>query len=132
MQFPLALDDEGWKKAGVAPGGPHARPNGGRLKEGVVSHLVLGAFDIPHVPGVAGAPVEEYEKGLDVNLDGLVGAGFLAAFRVTIGDGVERSGSKTTSLPDALEAPRGQDGGRGAPPPHAGPPARAAPPAAER
>ena len=33
------------------------------------------------------APVSELEKGLDVDLDGLVGSGLLASFRVTLVDG---------------------------------------------
>ena len=49
--------------------------------------LRLGAFDVPKVPGVHGAPVAEVEQGLGMELDGLVGSGCLAAFRVTLVDG---------------------------------------------
>jgi hypothetical protein len=36
------------------------------------------------VPGVLGGPLQEMEKGLDMELDGLLGSGLLAAFRVTL------------------------------------------------
>ncbi|HVW25787.1 MAG TPA: hypothetical protein VHC69_10475 [Polyangiaceae bacterium] len=87
MQFPVALDDNGWRKAGVTLDSLKPVPDGGRLKQGLLPRMLLGAFDVPKVPGVYGAPLEEFEKGLDVDLDGLVGAGLLAAFRVTLADG---------------------------------------------
>ena len=49
--------------------------------------LRLGAFDIPQVPAVYGTPIAEVEKGIEVDLDGVVGSGLLAAFRVTLTDG---------------------------------------------
>ncbi len=87
MQFPIALDERGWKKAGVPLSSLSPVPNGGQLEQGVLPHLILGAFDIPHVPGVYGAPLDEFDKSLGVNLDGLIGSGLLAAFRLTLGDG---------------------------------------------
>jgi hypothetical protein len=87
MSFPLALDDGGWKKAGMATSSLRPIPNGGGLKSGVLPMLRLGAFEVPQIPGVFGAPVAELEKGLDIELDGLVGSGLLAAFRVTLADG---------------------------------------------
>ena len=87
MQFPVALDDAGWRKAGVQLGALRAIPNGGGLKQGILPRLVVGAYDVPQVPGVHGAPLAEFERGLDVDLDGMVGAGLLAAFRVTLVDG---------------------------------------------
>lgn len=87
MQFPLALDDGGWKKAGVALADLRSIPNAGGLKQGLLPQLTLGAFSIPDVPGVHGASLAEFEKGLDVDLDGLVGAGLLAQFRLTLVDG---------------------------------------------
>jgi hypothetical protein len=88
MQFPIALDDRGWQRAGISVNTlqPVAQ-GGGRLKHGILPRVLLGAFDIPQVPAVYGAPLEEFEKGLDVNLDGLAGAGLFAAFRVTLADG---------------------------------------------
>jgi hypothetical protein len=50
--------------------------------------LKLGAYDLPSVPGLSGdEPVREREEGLGIELDGLVGAGLLANFRVTLADG---------------------------------------------
>ncbi|MFO0568271.1 MAG: hypothetical protein U0263_21600 [Polyangiaceae bacterium] len=87
MTFPLALDEGGWKKAGVQTSALRSIPNAGSLRAGVLPQLRLGAFTVPQVPGVLGAPVAELEKGLDVDLDGLVGSGLLATFRVTLVDG---------------------------------------------
>ena len=87
MEFPIALDQGGWKKAGVDVASLRAVPQAPQLKEGTVGLLRLGAFDVPKVPGVYGAPVEGVEKLLAIDLDGVVGAGLLAQFRLTLGDG---------------------------------------------
>ncbi|HEX4338247.1 MAG TPA: hypothetical protein VH062_20220 [Polyangiaceae bacterium] len=107
MQFPVALDDGGWRKAGVSVSSLRPVADGGRLKQGVLPRMVLGAFDVPHVPGVYGAPLEEFEKGLDVDLDGLVGAGLLAAFRVTLADGGKAMWLEDTTMIERPEAPAG-------------------------
>lgn len=86
MTFPLALDEGGWKKAGVLTSSLRSIPNAGNLRAGILPVLRIGAFNVPEVPGVFGAPVSELEKGLDVNLDGLIGSGLLASFRVTLVD----------------------------------------------
>jgi hypothetical protein len=86
--YPVALDAGGWKKAGVAASSLRSVPNGGSLKQGTVPLLKLGAFDLPNVPGLSGdEPVKEREDGLGIELDGLVGSGLLANFRVTLADG---------------------------------------------
>lgn len=117
MTFPLALDEGGWKKAGVPTSGLRSIPNAGALRAGVLPQLRLGAFTVPQVPGVLGAPVAELEKGLDVDLDGLVGSGLLATFRVTLVDGGRTmwledlprealiSGPKLPALPDLSDVP---------------------------
>jgi hypothetical protein len=85
--YPVALDSAGWKKAGVAPSSLRSIPNGGALKQGTVPLLKLGAYDLPSVPGLSGdEPVKEREEGLGIELDGLVGSGLLANFRVTLAD----------------------------------------------
>jgi hypothetical protein len=56
------------------------------LKQGTLPILRLGAFEVPEVPAFYGAPIGQLEKGLDIDLDGLVGSGLLAAFRVTLVD----------------------------------------------
>jgi hypothetical protein len=88
IPFPVALDDGGWKKAGVPLSSLRAVPNQGSLKQGVLPLLRLGAFDVPSVPGLAGnEPIKEREDGLGIELDGLVGSGLFASFRVTLVDG---------------------------------------------
>lgn len=86
--YPVALDAGGWKKAGVAASSLRAVPNAGSMKSGTVPLLKLGAFELPSVPALSGDdPVKEREQGLGIELDGLVGAGLLANFRVTLADG---------------------------------------------
>jgi hypothetical protein len=86
--FTIALDDGGWRKAGVNPNTLQPVPGGGQLKHGVLPSLKLGAFEVPRVPGIAGESViKQREDGLGIELDGLVGSGLLATFRVTLVDG---------------------------------------------
>jgi hypothetical protein len=88
ITFPIALDDGGWKKAGVPLTSLRAVPNQGSLKQGVLPLLRLGAFDVPSVPSLSSnEPVKELEEGLGIDLDGLVGSGLFASFRVTLVDG---------------------------------------------
>ncbi len=88
LTYPMALDYGGWKKAGIAPQTLTAVPNSATLRHGVVPSLRLGAFDVPHIPGLEGeGAVKEREEGLGIELDGLVGSGLLATFRVTLIDG---------------------------------------------
>lgn len=88
IPFAVALDDEGWKKAGVPLSSLRAVPNQGPLRHGVLPLLRLGAFDLPGVPGLAGnEPVKEREDSLGIELDGLVGSSLFASFRVTLVDG---------------------------------------------
>jgi hypothetical protein len=86
LHVPLALDEAAWKKAGVNPSTLKPVPNQAGLRHGVLPLLRLGAFEVPRVPGVDGAPIAEFEKELDMELDGLVGSRLLAAFRVTLVD----------------------------------------------
>ena len=86
--YPVALDLGGWKKAGVAQSSLRSVPGGGSMKSGTVPLLKLGAFELPSVPALSGdEPVKERETGLGIELDGLVGSGLLANFRVTLADG---------------------------------------------
>jgi hypothetical protein len=88
LTYPMALDLAGWKKAGVAPATLTAVPNSATLRHGVIPSLRLGAFDVPHIPGIEGeGAVKEREQGLGMDLDGLLGSGLLATFRVTLIDG---------------------------------------------
>lgn len=88
MQFPIALDQGGWKKAGLDASTLRLIPEDPekKLREGIVPLLKVGAFDVPKVPGVFGTPFAEIEKELSLDLDGAMGCGMLAAFRVTFAD----------------------------------------------
>lgn len=122
MRFPLALDQGGWKKAGlnamdlkVIPEDPEQK-----LREGIVPVLRLGAYDVPKVPGVYGPNLLDLEKVLTpLNLDGVIGAGLLAHFRMTFADdgrvmwlednsAVVRMLQEMPGPLDALEPPEGQ------------------------
>lgn len=112
--FQVALDAEGWKKAGVdvaslkaIPGDPEQK-----LREGVIPVMRLGAFDIAKVQGLYGVSLTDMEKAMSVDLDGLVGAGFLYPFRCSIADG-----GRVLWVEDQTSAQRmlGMDAGPAAP-----------------
>jgi hypothetical protein len=86
VTYPLALDAGGWKKAGIPADKLEPVPNSSTLKQAVVPVVKVGAFEVAQVLGVTGAPMGDLEKSLDVDLDGLLGSGLLAAFRVTLVD----------------------------------------------
>jgi len=88
LTYPVALEGSAWTRAGVPSSSLRSMPNGGSLRQGVLPNLRLGAFDVPHVPGLEGdGAVKEREQGLGVDIDGLLGSGLLATFRVTLFDG---------------------------------------------
>jgi hypothetical protein len=123
MSFPLALDDGGWKKAGVSLSSLSAVPNASKLRHGLLPMLRLGAFELPEVVSIHGAPVRELEEGLEMDLDGLVGAGLLAFFRVTLVD----SGRTMWLEPMPYDAGTGKSRASDAPAPEAPKPAPPAP-----
>jgi hypothetical protein len=87
LTFPLALEGAAWTKAGVPPSALQSIQSGG-LKQGVLPSLRLGAYEVPRIPGVSSdSAVKEREEGLGVDIDGLLGSGLLATFRVTLIDG---------------------------------------------
>lgn len=86
--YPLALDAGGWKKAGVPMSSLVPVRGTAELRQGLLPLLRIGAFDLPRVPALDGeASVKEREESLGVEIDGLVGSGLLASFRVTLVDG---------------------------------------------
>lgn len=88
MRFPIALDQGGWKKAGIdiKDLSPVSQDQPG-IKQGTIPVLRLGAYDVQKVPGIYGAALTDLEKALTpLDLDGVLGAGLLAYFRVTMGD----------------------------------------------
>lgn len=84
--YPLALEDEVWRRIGMDPTKLPPEPNLPSVRSGVLPSIRLGGFDLPRVPAVAGAPLNDAKHSLDVDIGGVVGAGLLAAFRVTFGD----------------------------------------------
>lgn len=86
--FPLALDEAGWKKAGIATKDLKVLEEDPekKLREGLVPMLRLGAFDMAKVPGVFGSPVDQIEKQIGLDIDGIIGTPLLAPFRVTFAD----------------------------------------------
>jgi len=137
LPYPVALSNEGWKKAGVNPASLQAVPGASDLREGIVPLLRLGAYDVPRVPGLQGeGAVKERQEGLGIALDGLIGSGLLASFRVTLADGgramwledIPSEALNAPSLfaglppieeaadPEAPEPAEGSKPGKGAPP----------------
>ncbi len=86
MAFPLALDKAGWEKAGQDSDDFVAVPGKSGLSHGMLPMLRLGAFEIPNIPGVFGAPISEVEKEAGIDLDGFAGSGLFSTFRLTFAD----------------------------------------------
>jgi hypothetical protein len=127
FDYPIALDEAGWKKAGIDVAQLQATPQDPKLKQGLVPIVRLGAFDIPGVPGVFGPPptdrLADIEKGLDVDLDGMLGSAMLAEFSVTLTEDGRGMWLEFTPMPaelagppDAKAAPPPAEGGAAAPP----------------
>lgn len=88
MGFSMALDDAGWKKIGLdATKLERLAVPGPEVRQGTVPALKLGAFTVPSVPAVSGPNFDRLERELEVDLDGALGAAFLASFRLTLSDG---------------------------------------------
>jgi hypothetical protein len=84
--FPVALDDAMWKRAGIDVETLHPEQGTPNIRSGTLPSFKIGAFDLPKVPAVEGAPLADVQANVDVNLGGIVGAGLLYLFRVTIAD----------------------------------------------
>lgn len=116
MALPVSLDEEGWKKAGVdvkelklLPDDPEKK-----LKEGMIPMLKIGASEITQVPGYWTGQVKQVEEKLSFDIDGMVGNGLLAYYRVTLGDG-----GRLMWLEDNLAVQRLLNGGQAQQPPPA-------------
>jgi hypothetical protein len=107
--FPLSLSDAAWKKAGVDISKLNADPSMPNLRTGPVPLVRFASFDLPQVPAVQGAPAGPAQQSIDVDLDGVVGSGLIAEFRVTFGE----DGRFVWLEPDPVTM---QARGRGAPP----------------
>jgi hypothetical protein len=84
--FPVALQDSIFARAGVDLGSLHSEPGAPNLKTGTLPSFRLGAFDLPKVPAVEGAPMGDILANVDLDMGGVIGAGLLSVFRVTFGD----------------------------------------------
>lgn len=146
MAYPVALDEGGWQKAGVDVKQFSALPGQNGVKMGRLPMLRLGAFEIPDVPGIFGAPISDVEKSLGVELDGFAGSGLVATFRVTFADGgrtvwledlpaevleQEANARLRRAREAAEEAEERRREAEGAPPPAAPPAAPSAPSAGQ-
>lgn len=89
MSYPVALDEAGWQKIGVVAASLPLVPDdpSRKLRTGAVPLLRLGGFELPRIPAVFGAPLDRMERELAVDVDGVIGAGLLASFRLTFADG---------------------------------------------
>jgi hypothetical protein len=105
MALPLALDEGGWKKAGTELSKLQPVAQDSKLKQGIVPFVQLGTFDIPQVPAVYGTPVGEVEKSLELDLDGVIGGGLLAVFRVTLTDQGRAVWLEQVPVPQEKEEP---------------------------
>ncbi len=86
QMFPLILDVDGWRKAGVDTKELTPLEGDPSVRHGMVPMIRLGAFDIPQVAAVLSGEIEGLEQVLGLNVDGVIGSGLLGGFRVTLGD----------------------------------------------
>ncbi len=84
--FPLGLEDALWRRAGVDISTLKPEPAVQGMKSGTLPTFKIGGFDLPKVPAVQGAMLADIKSNVDVDLGGVVGAGLLYLFRVTLAD----------------------------------------------
>lgn len=129
VMFPLAMADSGWKKAGVDVSGFEPVSGDPSLKQGVLPRLLLGSFDLPRVPAVAGLPIEDVEQGGGIHLDGVIGSALMAEFRASLVDQGRTLWLEEMPVAEEAEAPSAAAGPAPAAPGQAGAaPAKAASP----
>jgi hypothetical protein len=119
--FPLVLQDEAWKKAGIDLHALVPVPEAPTMKHGMVPVFRVGGFDLAKMPALEGVDLSDLTSGVDIDLGGVVGADLLAFFRVTFADG----GRFMWIEPDPSLL--GPVAGPGAAPPVAGAPGGGAP-----
>lgn len=112
--LPLSLDHGGWQKLGIeattlplVPDDPSKK-----LRTGSIPLLRFGVFELPQVQAYFGAPLDRVEREMKIDVDGVVGAGLLSRFRLTLGDGgrvlwVEQGDSTPASSSPGLAPPTG-------------------------
>lgn len=89
VPFPLALDEGGFARAGVPLSSlsTFASDSSGRLKEGSLPGIKLAMYEVTKVPAVFGMPIQDIERAVRQDIDGLVGASLIAQFRFTFAEG---------------------------------------------
>ncbi|MEY2931020.1 MAG: hypothetical protein RL033_1769 [Pseudomonadota bacterium] len=102
--FPVAVSDNGWKKAGVDPSTFEAVNGEPKLKQGRLPHLTIGSFDLPRVPAMSGLPLDELEQSGGIQLDGVIGAALMAEFRASLVDEGRTLWLEEMPLPDTAAA----------------------------
>jgi hypothetical protein len=105
VMFPLAMADSGWKKAGVEAAGFEPVAGDATLKQGVLPRLLLGSFDLPRIPAVAGLPIEDVEQGGGIHLDGVIGSALMAEFRASLVDQGRTLWLEEMPVPQVAQAP---------------------------
>ena len=84
--FALLLEDAGWKRAGIDVKSLTPFPDSPTVKHGTVPIFRVGGFDLAKMPALGGIAMGDFASGIDIDLDGVVGADLLAFFRVTFAD----------------------------------------------
>jgi hypothetical protein len=86
-------------------------PDTPTVKRGMVPMFRMGGFDLAKMPALGGIDLGELTSGLDVDLEGVVGADLLAFFRVTFADDGRFMWIEPDPTLIAPEAKPGPDGG---------------------
>ncbi len=84
--YPLVLDEKAWGRTKIPASALQPVQGNQGVSQARIPQLRLGAIDVTDVDAVSGVPFDELEKVLDIELDGLLGAGILGDFRVTLAD----------------------------------------------
>ena len=87
MGHSVALDEGGWRRLGIDAHTLPALDGAHQVRSGSIPMLQFGSFKLPQLPAVFGPPIDKVEKELNIDVDGAVGAGLLADFRITFSDG---------------------------------------------
>jgi hypothetical protein len=113
MTLPVSLDEAGWKKAGIDPKDLKvvADDPEKKLREGLIPLLKIGSYEITQVPGYFSGQMKQVEDKLAFNIDGMLGNGLLAYYRMTLGDG-----GRLLWLEDNLAVQRLLSGAQAVPP----------------
>ena len=86
--YPIGLTNAGWLKAGVPVASLEPEPQlGGSFTRALIPMIHAGSFELPKIPGIGGGDLAGLVSTEPIDLCGVMGAGFMQAFRVTITDG---------------------------------------------